>query len=317
MFYLRRTLRIFPPFYLVLLLATILTIVGALPGPHMRLDALLSQALYLTNYYVIQHGWWDGRAAGTWIFWSLSVEEHFYLAFPLLYLFLLRYLPQRRRQALVLVGICALVLAWRTVLVFGLGASKERTYIATDTRIDSILFGCILGVIGNPLLDGTNVGERVWKRLFVPLAVVGLLVSFFIRSPHFQETLRYSLQGACLFPLFVVAVRWPGWLPVRVLNVGWVKFLGVLSYSIYLVHPIVLWGVTSWTHTAGFLQAMLGLAITLAVSLAIYAVVEKPAARLRRRLSRVDGVPTPSTQPTIRSTIPRPTPVTHPTGAEP
>jgi peptidoglycan/LPS O-acetylase OafA/YrhL len=304
-FYLRRVLRIFPPFYLVLVLATLLTVVGALPGPRITPDALLSQVFYLTNYRVIQHGWWDGIAPGTWIFWSLSVEEYFYLGFPLLYLALLRWLPGRRRQALVLVGLCAAVLAWRAVLVFALGASKDRTYIATDTRIDSILFGCILGLFGNPILDPTKVRERTWKLALVPLALAGLLVSFLVRSPQFQETVRYSLQGVCLFPLFVTAVRWPGWLPMRVLNVGWVKFLGVLSYSIYLVHPAVLWGVTSWIKLPGVAQAAIGLALTLAIALAIYEVVEKPAARLRRRLSRVSPEPRPSTASAPARTEPR------------
>jgi peptidoglycan/LPS O-acetylase OafA/YrhL len=287
LFYLRRTLRIFPPFYLVLLLATLLTAAGVWPHPALRPDALLAQALYLTNYDVIQHGWWDGRAPGTWIFWSLSVEEHFYLAFPLLYLVLLRFLPSRRRQALVLAGLCALVLVWRVVLVQVLGAPKERTYIATDTRIDSILFGCILAVFGNPLLDRGRISERAWKELLFPLALLGLLTSFAVRDHGFQETVRYSLQGLCLFPLFVIAVRYPGWFAFRLLNVGWVRFLGVLSYSIYLVHPAVLWAVTSWTGPPGVVQAAIALALTLGIALAIYQVVEKPAARLRRRLSRV------------------------------
>ena len=66
----------------------------------------------------------------------------------------------------------------------------------------------------------------------------------------------------------------------------------MLSYSIYLVHPIALWGVVSWLPRLQTpLQAGLGLVITLTVALVIYEVVEKPAARLRRRLSRIDGRP--------------------------
>src|SRR5262249_39885440 len=60
-FYLRRVLRIFPPFYLVLVVATLLTAVKVLtaPGLHLRPDALAAQALYMTNYYVIQNGWFE------------------------------------------------------------------------------------------------------------------------------------------------------------------------------------------------------------------------------------------------------------------
>ena len=291
-FYLRRTLRIFPPMYLVQALASGLTFVGAIEGS-LQPQAVLAQVLHLTNYYVIYAGWWEGRAPGTWVFWSLAVEEHFYLAFPLAYLFLRRFVPSRSRQMLVLIGVCAAVLAWRLVLVFGLDAIKERTYIATDTRVDSILFGCILAVYGNPVLDPTWVSARWWKLFWLPLGVVGLLASIGIRNPQFQETFRYTLQGLALFPLFVVAIRYPDWAPCRLLNLGWVKFIGVLSYSLYLLHTTVLFAVEQWTRMVWhpLIQGSVALAVCLLLAVAIYYLVEQPCARLRRRLSRVGNGP--------------------------
>src|SRR5262249_43088415 len=223
-FYLRRVLRIFPPFYLALGIATLLWLAGALPGPRFDLGGLLSQAFFLTNYWVVQHLWWDGHAPGTWIFWSLAVEEHFYLAFPLVYLLLLRFVPSRHRQAVALARPCGLVLAWRLVLVFALDAGKERTYVATDTRIDSILFGCILALVGNPALDRSRISDSALKFIWIPLALVGLVVSFVIREPRFQYTVAYTLQGICLFPLFIGAIRLADWGPFRLLNLGWVAF---------------------------------------------------------------------------------------------
>lgn len=301
-FYLRRVLRIFPPFYLALAAATVLWLVGALPpSPALRLDGLLSQGFFLTNYFIVQHGWWDGHAPGTWIFWSLAVEEHFYLAFPLVYLALLRFVPARRRQALVLAGLCALVLAWRLVLVFALGATKDRTYVATDTRIDSILFGCILAVFANPVLDRTRISDGALKYVLAPLAVVGLLLSFVIRNPQFQESMAYTLQGICLFPLFMAAIRLAGWGPFRALNLRVVSFVGVLSYSIYLIHPTVLWVVSNRLPGHGSVvaavQGVAGLALTLGIAYGIYLAVEKPAARLRRRLQRALLPPRPPAAP--------------------
>jgi peptidoglycan/LPS O-acetylase OafA/YrhL len=290
-FYLRRVLRIFPPFYLALAVATALWLVGALAGPDFRQEGaqgLTFQALFLTNYWVVLHGWWTGHAPGTWIFWSLAVEEHFYLAFPLVYLLLLRFVRGRGRQALILIGLCALVLAWRLVLVFVFAAGKDRTYVATDTRIDSILFGCILGVVANPVLDQTRIEGGTWKFVLVPLALLGLVVSFVIRDPWFQESVAYTLQGICLFPLFIAVVRFPNWGPFDLLNVAPVKFIGVLSYSIYLVHPAVLYGIQEWTsaYLPGLVQALLGLGLTIGIAYGIYRAVERPAARLRKRLSR-------------------------------
>jgi peptidoglycan/LPS O-acetylase OafA/YrhL len=290
-FYLRRVLRIFPPFYLALAVATVLWLVGGLPnGPHFWQDGLqgvLAQGLFLTNYWVVLHGWWFGHAPGTWIFWSLAVEEHFYLAFPLVYLLLLRFVPNRHRQALILVGLCAVVLAWRLVLVFAFHSVKERTYVATDTRIDSILFGCILGIVANPVLDRTPLDPRTWKFVLVPLALLGLVVSFVIRDSWFQYSVAYTLQGLCLFPLFIAAIRFPAWGPFDLLNVAPVKFIGILSYSIYLVHPSVLYGIDQWMgYLPGLAKSLLGLALTIAIAYGIYRAVERPAARLRKRLSR-------------------------------
>jgi peptidoglycan/LPS O-acetylase OafA/YrhL len=287
-FYLRRTLRILPPMYLVLGLASALVLVGALEGS-LQLDAVLAQVFHLSNYYVIYDGWWDGRAPGTWIYWSLAVEEHFYLLFPLFYLLLRRFLPARRHQMLVLLGICAAVLAWRCGLVFLLHAWKERTYLATDTRVDSILFGCILAICGNPVLDRARAPGRWWTLFWLPLGVAGLLASFVIRDPRFQETFRYTLQGLALFPVFVVAIAYHDWAVFRVLNIGWVKFLGVLSYSLYLVHPTILFGLAQWTAWHPVARGALALGLSVLVSAAICHFVEKPCARLRKRLSRIDA----------------------------
>jgi peptidoglycan/LPS O-acetylase OafA/YrhL len=305
-FYLRRTLRIFPPMYLVLAGASILCLTGVIEGS-LQLDAVLAQMFHLTNYYIIGEGWWDGRAPGTWVYWSLAVEEHFYLVFPLFYLALLRLVPSRSRQMLVLIGLCGLVLTWRLVLVWWLGAGKDRTYVATDTRVDSILFGCILAVYGNPGLDPTRIQARWLKSILVPLGIVGLLVSIAVRSPQFQETWRYTLQGLSLYPLFIVAVGYPTWGPCRLLNVRWIRFVGSLSYSLYLMHTTVIFGVQTLTSWHPIVQGVAALGLSLALATAMLYAIEKPCAGLRKRLSRIEtrgrraggapGADEPSTAP--------------------
>jgi peptidoglycan/LPS O-acetylase OafA/YrhL len=285
-FYLRRALRIFPPMYVTLTIASVLCFMGVLEGS-LRLDAVLAQVFHLTNYFIISAGWWEGRAPGTWVYWSLAVEEHFYLVFPVFYLALLRLVPSRRRQLVALIVACALVLAWRLVLVLWLDASKDRTYVASDTRIDSILFGCILAIYGNPVLDQTRVSSFWWKAFWLPIGVVALALSIVIRNPEFQETLRYTLQGLALFPLFVVAVKYPEWAPCRVLNLAWVRFIGVLSYSLYLMHTTVLFGVHAWTSWHPVIQGAVALGLCLLFSTAMYHGIERPCAALRKRLSRV------------------------------
>jgi peptidoglycan/LPS O-acetylase OafA/YrhL len=290
-FYLRRVLRILPPMYVVLGVASALTAFGFLDGS-LDAGAVEAQVVHLSNYYIVANGWWDGRAPGTWIYWSLAVEEHFYLIFPLLYIGLLR-VATRKQQMLALLALCAVVLAWRFSLVYFLGAPKDRLYVASDTRVDSILFGCALAVYGNPVLDTVRGSERLWKYALVPLGLVGLLVSFLVRGFEFEQVFRYSLQGISLVPLFIVAIRYPDWMFCRVLNWRLVKFIGVLSYSFYLLHPTVLWAVNQWTPWHPVVQAAVGLAVTLSLSTATYLGIERPMASIRKRLSRIGAAPIP------------------------
>jgi peptidoglycan/LPS O-acetylase OafA/YrhL len=283
-FYLRRILRIFPPFYLVFVLALGAYWIGLLPAPG-EPHSIPAVLLHYANYYIVRHDN-QGFLMGTGVYWSLAVEEHFYLLFPLLYLFLNRMGTNGRSQALVLLLLCVALLAWRCVLVFAFHASELRTQVASDTRFDSLLFGCALAVYENPGLDRSAISERIWKYGLFPLGIAGLLVGFAIRSDAFRETVRYSLQGLSLIPIFVCAVRYPNWLIMRPLNYGPIAFAGVLSYSLYLIHLIVLNGL-AWnlgSRMRPSLQAVLALAITLVLAWLMYEIVEKPCARLRQRL---------------------------------
>src|SRR5260370_9455623 len=147
-FYLRRVLRILPPFYITLALASALALLGLTAGP-LETPAVLSQVFHYFNVRAAFRDW-NGVAQGTGVLWSLAVEEHFYFAFPALFVVLWRLGIRERKMALVFWAICALVLAWRCVLVFVLHAPPDRTFVMTDTRVDSILFACALAVCRNP-----------------------------------------------------------------------------------------------------------------------------------------------------------------------
>jgi peptidoglycan/LPS O-acetylase OafA/YrhL len=283
-FYLRRALRILPPFYTVLAFAALLSWLGVLAGPPQR-EPLLAQALHFTNYWEVLHGA-EGQIAGTGVYWSLAVEEHFYLLFPAIFVVLHRALGTPLRRAAVLWCICLLILAWRCALVFGAGVVADRTYLASDTRFDSILFGCALALVKNPALDSEGPGERTfWLRVMLPASGGLMVVSLLFRDPKFRETFRYTLQGVALYAFFICAVRNAG-LPVfRLLNHRAVQRIGVLSYSLYLVHHVVLLGVQRGIQIHPVFQSAIGFAISFLVASAIWRWIEKPCARLRKRLT--------------------------------
>jgi peptidoglycan/LPS O-acetylase OafA/YrhL len=274
-FWARRALRILPPFYIVLIAATLLSTDPA-AGP------FLAQAFHFTNFWIINHGY-QGMAQGTGVYWSLSVEEHFYILFPWIFITLQRLKP--RDQALILYGACVAILAWRCVLVMHFHAITDRTYMGTDTRIDSIIFGCALAVWSSPVIANRNLVEWRWVGYaFGALALLGLCLV--VRSEVFRETLRYSLQGMALTVLFIVAIRFPKWAPIRVLNWKPVAFLGVISYSLYLLHFAVIFAVQAAVPRLPMIvKGVLAFGVSLGCSYIIYRMVEKPCARLRHKLN--------------------------------
>jgi peptidoglycan/LPS O-acetylase OafA/YrhL len=291
-FYLRRALRILPPFYIVLFAANALGVAGILRSD-VRPQALpvLAQVLHFSNYWIAMRGW-SGVAAGTGVYWSLAVEEHFYLVFPTVFLALERLHFTGRQKALAFWGVCGAVFVWRCVLVRLLHAGVDRTYLCSDTRFDSIAFGCALAVWNNPVLDRNirpSFAALRWRYLAVLAATGLLLVTFVVRGQVFRETLRYTLQGLALTPIFFAAIRWPGWSIFRPLNYKPMRFVGTLSYSLYLIHQVALAAVDQHLRLGRVAGAFVALLVSLALAFAMYRVVEKPCAKLRRRLSATDS----------------------------
>ena len=282
-FWLRRALRILPPFYLVLAAAILVALVfdppGTLSGP-----AVAAQLLHVTNYWIVYRGY-NGQPAGTGVYWSLAVEEHFYLLFPWLYFGMQKLKLARFRQALLLWTLCGLILLWRCLLVYHFHVSMNRTYMATDTRVDSILFGCALAVWHNPMLDELKLNIRRWKYAVVPSALGIIALCVVIRDPGFRETIRYSLQGIALTFIFIAAISFPKWLPFRVLNWRPIAFVGLLSYSLYLLHFAVIFAVQRTAPGLNpALQGVASFAVSMGLAWAMYILIEKPCARLRRAL---------------------------------
>lgn len=294
-FYLRRVLRILPPMYIALAFAIALTTYA---GATFSWATIGLQALQFSNYHVALGG--TGRPFGTSVLWSLSVEEHFYLLFPLAYRLVGRVFPRVESRALVFFLACMALLAWRCVSVIGLGLSPEYVMHATETRVDSILLGCAFALWRNPALPGPEI-SATWLRVATPIAIVVELATIVYREPTFRETWRYTIQGLAMVPIFAAAIRFPEFLPFQVLNLRLVRRIGVLSYSFYLVHlPII----ETLRHTVTWSEwriAMVSLVASLMLSEAMYRAVERPCARLRKKLSAARESLPSSNRPAVRS----------------
>lgn len=236
-FYFRRFLRLFPPLAICLFIAYSLVFLNWLGG-ETSFEGFFAQILYFANYHLI---FFDSHIPnGTGILWSLAVEEHYYIVFPLVISPLFRKLEHRQIGVLLLV-LCGIALLWRLHLVSQLNFQPDRTYLASDTRFDSILFGSVLALMKNPTvyISGEKQTMSLLHHLLLLMGLGGVLASLVFRDQFFRETFRYTVQGICLMPIFYCAVRFSGSKLFKVLNAKPLIRVGVLSYSIYLIHLIL------------------------------------------------------------------------------
>ena len=239
-FYARRVFRLMPPLVISLAIAYGLTYSGLLAGA-ITSKGLAAQLLYFANYYGLFFDPGNTIPEGTGILWSLAVEEHFYIFYPLLMTLLLGSRLRPRTIGALLGVVCLVVLAWRFHLVQSPGFFADRTYYGSDTRIDSIVYGCILALVMNPARQPRRSGSMSPAQWAVLATAAGaMLLTLLYRDPTFRETTRYSIQGLALMPIFYFAVRYSDNRLFRYLNSPWAITLGTYSYAIYLIHYVVI-----------------------------------------------------------------------------
>ncbi|MDE1163601.1 MAG: acyltransferase [Acidobacteriaceae bacterium] len=222
-FYIRRSFRIFPASFTFLAILLGLEALKIIPLNH---SAWLSALLFCRNYwsYFMQSG-----DSGTWFtshFWSLAVEEHFYLFFPtLLVLF------PRARHA-VIATLAAFFLGWS---VFYMATHPPATRnIFWNQRTEFCLFGLLVPALCALILDRGETRKYATKYLHVvPLLLLSAIVLFL--QDRFNHNGIPSLAEAIIFPLLLLSTSLhpENWL-TRMLETAPFRFIGRISYSLYL-----------------------------------------------------------------------------------
>ncbi|MUN62428.1 acyltransferase family protein [Kocuria sediminis] len=282
-FYRRRALKLVPPLLVALVLPTALYAWLVRP---VNLGDVLGQVFFFFNWRYV-----DSQVdvlPGSIVVWSLSIEEQFYVAFALIWLLLVG--TRRPAAALaVLAGTAAVASAAARVVLHLGGASEDRIYFGTDTRLEAIAIG-VLAAVWYARTTREGSGAPAWwgrDRVLVA-ALVLYLGSVLIRDELFRETLRYSVQAvaACLVVLW--GLHGPtGPLGTRALAVmrwWWIQLLGLASYSIYLLH---LGAQHLLTALVGELPGPGGVVVHVVVGtgagIACWWFVEEPVARWQHR----------------------------------
>lgn len=279
-FYLRRLLRLGPPLCITLFLGIALVKIGWIEGT-LNPIGLASQFLFFFNY-------WDAYSSeevisGTKILWSLSVEEHFYFIFPILLIASFR----NNWPSWWMPALCAVVLLWRFIKMMWFGANEWQIYALTDTRFDSMLWGCYLAVISESGKNWLALKSKKFSRNLAGAGFFLILASLLIRDETFRSTLRYSVQGVALIPIFFYVLNFNGTLSFRILNHNIMKFLGVCSYTFYLIHYVILNGlVYNRILENVFLRALLAGALAIIFAYLVQRYVEAPVKAWRDVLHR-------------------------------
>lgn len=282
-FYLRRVLRLMPPLFVIVAAAALLSSLGVIGG-EFSTRGLLSVLFYFGNYHVIASDF-HGIPEGMGVVWSLAVEEHYYLLYPPLAIALL-HLRNPGAAVTVLLTMCAAMLGWRCWLALH-GASEHYLTMATDTRADAILFGCVLAFRHNPALDPVPPPDLRRDGALAAACLLLLLGTLAYRDEFFRLTARYTLQSLAIAPLIYLAVARAAHAPFRWLNSRPLVYLGGISYTIYLSHQLILYGVMRHAPDLGWTATLaLTALLTLAVAEPMRRWVEQPCARLRRQLHR-------------------------------
>jgi peptidoglycan/LPS O-acetylase OafA/YrhL len=287
-FYIRRALRILIPMYITF---TVAELMGRVRWHEWILSkrGFYSVLFYVYNYTRMLKPE-PILPKGFDLTWSLGVEEHFYLLFPLMYLIMLRKGVKRETQVKALLVLCAIGLAWRTWVSYH-GFPEGWTYYATDCRFDSILLGSLLALWSNPVYDPAPALLARRKGVLAGISFVILIGTMGLQAVHripqaaylrYQDTLRYTLQGVCLYFIFYFAITSTDHWSVRWLENKALRYVGWLSYSLYLIH-VSIQRQFDGVITNPWLVSPVVFVLSFAYAYTMRHLVELPLQRLRAR----------------------------------
>jgi peptidoglycan/LPS O-acetylase OafA/YrhL len=279
-FYGQRAFRIFPAYYVY----GVVSICQYLPHPPWA--KFLTCFLYVSNYASV---WMrpDFPMAGSW---SLSVEEQFYLLWPACFR---RWIAGGGQHVIkILLAVVAAVQLWKVVLFF-FGADREYLHAAFDTRCSDLLIGCLLAI-----LLARRITIPSWllhpAATLLPLSVLLLAVVCDALEWHTVAiAFFYTPAAIATAVLMVQSIVWSHTPPFSFLDWSWMRYIGKISYSLYLWHGIAMWIVVDilerslrehGSRLAYRWHILLCFALSFLFAALSYQLIEQPFLKLRGRL---------------------------------
>lgn len=287
-FWERRLRRLMPAALTVIALITVASIWLADTTQWLRLrpDALAS-TFYVANWRFIA----AGDAYGAMFqspspfthFWSLAIEEQFYLVLPLLVVGVLAVGRGSRRFLAVVFGALTIAsIVWANWLASS-GATVDRLYFGTDVRLPELLVGSLLALWWMRREEPLGKRARVVVAWSGPVALAVVVVSW--RVVHVGDEFLYR-GGFTAYSLLTVVVVVSAMVSVgpmhRVLAWRPLVWVGMLSYAVYLFHyPILVW-LRQHSDMGGWTRLGVGLVLTFVAAVISGRLIEMPVRERRR-----------------------------------
>jgi len=275
-FYVRRVFRILPAL-LVLLGAMFVASYTILndDGPTLRLEVLFT-AISAGNLWPLFEGFRPRGALGHT--WSLGIEEQFYIFWPAILALVPISMLAPQRFTKWIVAVTALSIVVGRVVVIGVTDYPHWSAIPL-LNFDGLALGCVVGIFVHTDTSGRGTRLPTW-----PVWIIGLLTladwtlarTYFEHDPFFMRNLVLRLGFA--YAILVVVSR-PDWIGSRWLGWRRIRWLGLLSYSLYLWHLPVMYIFSSDRYPEASRLTLVPLRIGLSFALAAfsYYLIEKPA----------------------------------------
>lgn len=278
-FYLRRSLRIIPAYFALVLVVAVLHQVGYVT---MRPRDWIGALTYTSNFYY-RPSWELGHS------WSLAIEEHFYLLWPfVLYAGGIRW---GWRVGVFWLVACALIRIGIALGVpahlFPVGSFYHETSncsamaeVWTLTRLDTITMGSLLALLcrsdkGRAWLDRWTTPKRMW--LFLGIFCLSLVLC---RSGKYTLCASYTVNGFCIAMLIWGMIRSEGVMRA-ILNNRWLRAIGLGSYSLYLWQQLFI-----NPHHAGWVhQFPQNMFFAVGAACLSFWLIERPMNRLKDRVA--------------------------------
>jgi peptidoglycan/LPS O-acetylase OafA/YrhL len=279
-FWLRRARRLLPAL-LVVLVVVVLAFRDLLPRLELSMlrgDAY-SALVYAANWRMIYRGDdYFGRTSAPSPLqhtWSLGIEEQFYLLWPLIVVAVLALGLRLGRRVLLVVCLAGAVASELAAAALFHRTDINRAYFGTDTRAQALLIGCAMAVV---LATGVRLPRRsLTVAAWVGVAVVGTLWVTANGSDTWLYRGGLTLGAVAVALVLAQAVTRPDSALAGALAIAPLVWLGRISYGVYLWHwPLYALLTAERTHLTGAALLVLRIAVTLAVAVVSYVLIEKP-----------------------------------------